>query len=182
MRRLPFAFLLLASTALGAELPVRSVTLSSAGLAQIERAGELQPADNVTFRAPLQDIDDLLRSLVVVDAGGTVEGLRLPGFDLTNEAFRGLPLRPADFSSRVAMLAALRGQEAEAGGVQGRIADAAETDRGLRLSLITERGLTTVLLRDGDEMTLTDRTLATRVEMSAQWVSTSVVSAVSSSW
>ena len=168
MRLLSFTFLLLASTALARELPVRSVTLSSSGLAQIERAGEVGPEDTVTFRAPLADVDDLLRSLMVVDPGGTVEGLRLPGHDLATEAFRGLPLRPDDFQSRAALFSALRGQEAEAGGTRGRIADATDSDQGLRLTLITERGLRTILLREGDEVTLTDATLASRVARAAE--------------
>ena len=168
MRRLTLAFLLSASTALAAELPVRSVTLSSAGLAQIERGGEVAADASVTFRAPTEDIDDLLRSLIVVDTAGTVEGLRLPARDLAGEAFRGLPLRPEDFESRARLFAALRGQEAEAGGARGRIADAAETERGLRLSLVTPTGIATVLLREGDEVKLTDTALAARVARAAE--------------
>jgi hypothetical protein len=168
MRRLTLAFLLTASTALATELPVRSVTLSSAGLAQIERAGEVPADGNVTFRARTDDVDDLLRSLIVVDSAGTVEGLRLPARDLTGEAFRGLQVRAEDFESRARLLAALRGQEAEAGNARGRIADAAETEAGLRLTLITPRGLVTVLLREGDEVKLVDETLAARVARAAE--------------
>lgn len=168
MRLTSLAFMLLASSALARDLPVRSVTLSSAGLAQIERAGEVGPEDTVTFRAPLADVDDLLRSLMVVDPSGTVEGLRLPGHDLATEAFRGLPLRPDDFQTRASLFSALRGQEAEAGGTRGRIADATDSDQGLRLTLVTERGLRTVLLREGDEVTLTDTTLASRVARAAE--------------
>jgi len=120
------------------------------------------------FRAPLGDVDDLLRSLMILDPAGRVEGLSLPGRDLLNEAFRGLPLRPADFENRASFLNALRGQEAEAAGARGRIATAAETEAGLTLSLIAPRGLLSVLLKPGDEVTLTDPALAARVARAAE--------------
>ena len=168
MRRLSLALTLIAPAALATELPVRGVTLSSTGLAQIERAGEVAADQPVVFRAPLGDIDDLLRSLLILDPVGRVEGLSLPARDLLNEAFRGLPLRPADFETRASLLNALRGQEAEATGVRGRIATAAETEAGLALSLIAQRGLLSVLLKPGDEVTLTDPALAARVARAAE--------------
>jgi hypothetical protein len=85
-----------------------------------------------------------------------------------NEAFRGLPLRPTDFENRASLLNALRGQEAEAAGARGRIATAAETDAGLHLSLIAPRALLSVLLKPGDEVTLTDPALAARVARAAE--------------
>jgi hypothetical protein len=168
MRRLSLALTLIAPAALATELPVRGVTLSSTGLAQIERAGEVAADQPVVFRAPLGDIDDLLRSLMILDPVGRVEGLSLPARDLLNEAFRGLPLRPADFENRASLLNALRGQEAEAAGARGRIATAAETEAGLALSLIAPRGLLSVLLKPGDEVTLTDPALAARVARAAE--------------
>ena len=168
MRRLSLALTLIAPAALAAELPVRGVTLSSTGLAQIERAGEVAADQPVVFRAPLGDIDDLLRSLIILDPAGRIEGLSLPARDLLNEAFRGLPLRPADFENRASLLNALRGQEAEAAGARGRIATAAETEAGLALSLIAPRGVLSVLLKPGDEVTLTDPALAARVARAAE--------------
>ncbi|MCO6418275.1 DUF4139 domain-containing protein [Siccirubricoccus sp. KC 17139] len=158
-----------AALAAGAEeLPVRAVTLSNAGLIQIERAGSLAPDASVTFRAPAEDVDDILKSLVLRDPGGVVEGLRLPAQDLEAEAFRGLPLRSEDFASRVAVLRALRGQAVEAGGSTGRIADAEEAEGGLRLSLLTPQGLRLLLLREGEEVRLTDAALAARLARAAE--------------
>jgi hypothetical protein len=168
MRRTSLALTLIAPAALAAEMPIRGVTLSSAGIAQIERAGEVAANAPVVFRAPLGDVDDLLRSLMILDPAGRVEGLSLPGRDLLNEAFRGLPLRPADFENRTSLLNALRGQEAEAAGARGRIATAAETEAGLHLSLIGPRGLLSVLLKSGDEVMLTDPALAARVARAAE--------------
>lgn len=159
--------LLLASLALpaaAADLPVRGVTLSSAGVAQIERAGPVAAGAVATFRLPLIDVDDLLRSLSVADPAGAIIGVRLPAQDLEAEAFRGLPLRPDDFASRVALLSALRGQPVTAGGAEGRIADAAEAaDGALRLTLLTPEGLRSVLLRDGDAVRFADAALGARI-------------------
>ncbi|WP_149540511.1 DUF4139 domain-containing protein [Siccirubricoccus phaeus] len=158
----------LAPAARAEELPVRAVTLSNAGLIQIERAGTLAPAASITFRAPVEDVDDILKSLVLRDPGGAVEALRLPAQDLEAEAFRGLPLRPGDFENRAAVLRALRGQAVEAGGTTGRIADAEEAEGGLRLSLLTPQGLRLLLLREGEEVRLTDAALAARIARAAE--------------
>ena len=168
MRRTSLALTLIAPAALAVEMPIRGVTLSSAGIAQIERAGEVAANAPVVFRAPLGDVDDLLRSLMILDPAGRVEGLSLPGWDLLNEAFRGLPLRPADFENRASLLNALRGQEVEAAGARGRIATVAETEAGLTLSLIGPRGLLSVQLKPGDEVTLTDPALVARVARAAE--------------
>ncbi|MFN6999523.1 DUF4139 domain-containing protein [Elioraea tepidiphila] len=155
------------TVAMATELPVVSVTLSNAGLAQIERRGTVGPDAPVVLRAPTADVDDLLKSLVVLDPVGTVEGIRLPARDASAEAFRGLPLRPEDFASRVALLRALRGQRVEAGGVTGRLADAEETEAGLRVAILTETGVAAALIREGDEVRLTDTALAARVRRAA---------------
>ncbi|MDB5412054.1 MAG: hypothetical protein JWR10_389 [Rubritepida sp.] len=163
--RLSLALLLLGSTALSAaELPVRGVTLSSAGLAQIERAGPVAAADAaITFRVPLDDVDDILRSLIVADPAGRVEGLRLPAQDLAAEAFRGLPVRPEDFENRATLLNALRGERIAVGGVEGRIAEAAETPTAIRVTLLTATGLRSVILTDLEELRFLDPELTARL-------------------
>jgi hypothetical protein len=159
--------LTLTTTAVATELPVVSVTLSNAGLVQIERRGTVGPDAPVVLRAPTADVDDLLKSLVVLDPVGTVEGIRLPARDTAAEAFRGLPLRPDDFASRVVLLRALRGQRVEAGGTTGRLADAEETEAGLRVAILTEAGVAAALIREGDEVRLADAALAARVRRAA---------------
>jgi len=159
--------LCVALPAMAAELPVVSVTLSNAGLAQIERRGAVPPTEPVVLSAPTQDVDDLLKSLVVLDPAGTVEGVRLPAQDVAEEAFRGLPVRPDDFATRVALLKALRGQQVEAGGFLGRLADAEETDEGVRLAIITDTGLATAIVREGEEVRLHDAALAQRIRRAA---------------
>lgn len=172
LARLSFAAALLAATSLSAaELPVRSVTLSSAGLAQIERAGPVASTEGtLTFRVPVEDVDDILRSLVVSDPAGRVEGLLLPAQDLAVEAFRGLPVRPADFESRAALLNALRGERVALAGVEGRIAEATEMRGGLRVSIITETGLRSLPLSAEEELRWLDPGLAARLARAAEAV------------
>ncbi len=163
-----------------AELPVVSVTLSNAGLAQVERRGEVPANGNVTFTVPTTDVDDILKSLQVFDSVASVGGIRLPALDAASEAFRGLPLSPRDFQNRVTLLKALLGQMVEVGGVQGQLADAEETeaargpdgsaitDGGLRVTILTETGISTVVLREGGEVKLLDAALAARVRRAAE--------------
>ncbi len=168
MRRALLLAFCFALPAWAEELPVRAVTLSNAGLAEIERAGRLEAGADITFRVPLEDVDDVLKSLVLRDPLGVVEGLRLPAQEIEAEAFRGLPLRPGDFENRASLLRALRGQVVEAGGSTGRLADAEEAEGGLRVSLLTERGLRLLLLREGEEVRLADAGLAARIARAAE--------------
>lgn len=163
--------MLLAPAAGAEELPVRSVVLSNAGLAQIERGGTLAPDAAITLRVPTDDVDDILKSLLLRDAApdARVEGVRLPAQDLAAEAFRGLPLSPADFESRAALFAALRGQAVEAAGVAGRLAEATDAEAGgLRLSLVTPEGVRLLVLREGDAVRLMDAALAARIARAAE--------------
>ena len=172
MRRLALLLTALTLPALADELPVTGVVMSSGGLMQVERRAMLAADANATFRVPVEAVDDVLKSLLVRDPAGTVTGVRLPARDLAAEAFRGLPLRPGDFESRAALLNALRGQAVEAGGTTGRIAEAAETEQGLRLALVTPGGITSVLLGDGGEARLVDGVLAARVARAAEALAT----------
>ena len=170
--RLSLAFLIaLQIPAYAGDLPVRAITLSSAGVVQVERAGEVAPGEAARFRLPLGDVDDLLRSLTVADPAGPVIGLRLPAQDLAAEAFRGLPLRAEDFDTRASLLNALRGQPVAAGGTEGRITEAAEAEAGgLRLSLLTAEGFRSIILREGDAVRFSDPTLGPRIARAAEAV------------
>lgn len=176
-KRLLLAPLLLAfpaaAPAWGQDLPVTAVTLSNAGLAQIERAGRLAPDAALSFRVPVEDVDDVLKSLLVRDPAGRVEGVRLPAQDLVTEAFRGLPLKAEDFANRTTLLRALRGQAVEAAGATGRLVDAEEVQApnappALRLTLVTDQGLRSLTLPDGDGVRFADPDLAARLRRAAE--------------
>ncbi|MEN0075627.1 MAG: hypothetical protein AAGC69_14660, partial [Paracraurococcus sp.] len=157
----------LALPAAAAELPVRRVTLSNAGLMQIEREGELAPDAGLELNVPLEAVDDLLKSMLLRDPAGQVQEVRLPAQDLAAEAFRGLPLRPVDFESRASLMRALRGQVVTAGDVTGRLLDAEEGEAGLRVTLLAEAGLRLLLLREGEQLRLADPALAGQLARAA---------------
>lgn len=119
MRRLPL-FLSASATALAASLPalaadgeISSVLLSSGGLAEVVRDFDATGSATIGLTVPAEQVDDVLKSVVVADPGGTVTGLSLVGSDSVAEAFRTLPFGPADLASTAAVAAAMRGFEAE---------------------------------------------------------------------
>ncbi|RAI60797.1 DUF4139 domain-containing protein [Roseicella frigidaeris] len=156
-----------------AELPVRRVTLSNAGLMQVEREGELAAEAAITLDAPLAAVDDLLKSLLLRDPAGQVQEVRLAAQDLAAEAFRGLPLRPEDFADRASLMRALRGQAVVAGEATGRLLDAEEGEAGLRVTLLTEAGLRLLLLREGEQLRLADPALAAQLARATEALATS---------
>ena len=85
---------------------MRSVTLSNAGLMQVERAGELAPDAAIRFRAPVEAIDDLLKSLLLRDPAG--RPVRMVGIDLdvTERKAREEALRASEERLRLAQEAA----------------------------------------------------------------------------
>lgn len=174
LRRLACASLLLVSAALpghGTDLPVRAVTLSSAGVLQIERGAIVPPeAATASFRVPVEDVDDILRTLVVADPAGRLDGIRVPARDLDAEAFRGLPVTPDDFESRARLLSALRGQRVAIDAAEGLLAEATETPAGLRVTLVTTSGLRSLVLREAQEVRILDAGLADRLARGAQAV------------
>ena len=70
---------LIAATALRAdELALRRVLLSSGGLGYYEYEAEIDGDATVELTVPLDQVDDVLKSLVVFDDKGGVGGLNLP--------------------------------------------------------------------------------------------------------
>lgn len=96
----PLFFCLLASTALaGNNGPIKTVTLSSGGLAEVVREAKVGADNNISIEVPLNQVDDLLKSLVVKDKAGGVKSLTLNGPNPLEETFQNLPFRPDDLTS-----------------------------------------------------------------------------------
>ena len=101
---------LLASVALPAfaDTQIRSVTLSTAGLAMIEAEGALRD-DGLRLQIRRADIDDFLKSLRLSDPGGGVPMLSMTGPGGVQDVFAGLPFAPDDLTDLRGLLDAMTG-------------------------------------------------------------------------
>jgi hypothetical protein len=88
---------------------IESLTLSSGGMAEIHRRAQVDGKGIVRIEVPLAQVDDILKSLVVRDAGGQVGGLVLDGLSPVEETFGRLPFKPEDMGSLPSLAAALQG-------------------------------------------------------------------------
>jgi Domain of unknown function (DUF4139) len=177
MRQVLLALLLPLGIASAAELRISEVTLSAAGIAEIERRGDFIGQEPIRFRAPLDAIDDILRTLILRDPVGRITGLTLPAQDLLAEAFRDLPVKPEELANRVALFQALAGQTVTVSGITGRLADAESSSDGLRLTLITADGIRIMRLPEGEMVRLADTALNGRLEQAATMLAASRQSA-----
>lgn len=159
-----------------AELPLKRVVLSSAGLAQFIHAGAVTGGATVELPVRLDQVDDLLKSLTVFDRAGGIGAVSLPGKAPLAELFRDLPFGPEALASPSALLNALVGTEVEIAGpvnATGRVFRVEPEETALpngggtvtrhRLALMTERGLVSAVLEDLTTLRFTD--LETRVQI-----------------
>lgn len=88
---------------------ITSFILSSGGLAQIERQVRVAEDPSVKLPVPLEQIDDVLKSLVVHDPGGHATSIVLDGEAPVQEAFARLPFGPEALVSPASLASALQG-------------------------------------------------------------------------
>ncbi|HXT06466.1 MAG TPA: DUF4139 domain-containing protein, partial [Roseiarcus sp.] len=163
------AALLAAGEAQAADLALKRVLLSTGGVGLFEYEADVEGDATVEWQAPLDQIDDILKSVVVFDDRGGVGGLDLVGPKSLAETFRALPFAPKDLQSTPALLAALRGAEVEVGGaraIKGRIVAVNEETEARpdgtalttrhRVSVMTDAGLEQFVLEQADSVRLVD--------------------------
>jgi hypothetical protein len=114
-----------------ANSPVKSITLSSGGLAEIRRTASLDGDGEIRIEVPLDQVNDILKSLVVFDPKGTVKDLSLAGPNPLDETFKNLPFTPDDLTSLPRLLMSLKGSKVT---IQGK-----NTGAGTILGVETEK-------------------------------------------
>lgn len=169
--------LFLVNAAQAADAPqIKRVTLSTSGLADIERVGPVSGPATLTLPIALEAVDDLLKTLVIRDPAGPPLAVRLPGQEPFAQEFRSLPFNPADLEGPANLLAALRGAEVTVGGARslaGKIVSVvAETEilgngqsrQRNRLTLLTPQGMDSVIIEEASQIAFADPALRAQVE------------------
>ena len=177
-RVLPAIFIALVSTAAFAAVngPVKSVTLSSGGLAEIVRSAEVGNDSEITIDVPLDQIDDVLKSLIVRDGKGRVKNLSLAGPNPLDETFRTLPFKASDLSSMPKLLDAIKGTRVKAGDREGIILGvaASEGDKAAKtwqLSLMTDSGEVAMAPIPGTKVEILDAVVKAKLKTAMDVIS-----------
>ncbi|MTH94924.1 DUF4139 domain-containing protein [Roseibium sp. RKSG952] len=141
---------LLSSSALASENgDITNITMSSGGLAEIVRKATISEDGIIKMEVPIEQVDDVLKSVVVFDGKGAVEGMSLPGPSPLSETFKKLPFTVDDLQSPAMLLSTLQGAQIEiqksGSHFSGRVLgvsskDNGETGREDVASILTKEG------------------------------------------
>ena len=171
MRALTLTLLALTTQAAAEEPTLRRIVLSSGGVGQFEFEADVTSAATLQLDIPLDQVDDVLKSLTVDDAAGPAQSVRLPGQQPLAESFRTLPFKPDAFASPEALLASLVGERVRIAsiGATGAIlsvstfeAPAALGQQGAtrhRLTIATDDGIVSTVLEDTPDIAFSSETL-----------------------
>jgi len=168
---------LLALPAFAAEpLALKRVLLSTGGVGYFEYEAKVTGNETLDLAVPLDQVDDVMKSIVVYDDKGGVGEISLPGREPLAAAFREMPFGPEALASPADLLNALRGAEIRVEGaraVSGRILsvtaesskdkDGAQITRH-RISLMTAGGVRQFLLEEADGLQFADPALQARLD------------------
>jgi hypothetical protein len=181
MHRLILALLLLgAAPASAADLALKRVMLSSAGVGYFEYDTEVDGPATLGLDVPLDQVDDVLTSLVVFDSTGAVGTVGLPGRDSTRANFGNVPFGPEALRSAADYLNSLQGVDISVQGprpMTGRIMHAERVAETLpvadgqpkptvqrtRVTILSPEGLRQFVLEEVDSIQVTDPDLRARI-------------------
>lgn len=177
-RPVPLPFLVCLTVALpaaAAEPQLTQVTLSTGGVGQFAFAAQVEGRATLPLDVPLDQVDDLLKSLEIDDPAGSPATVRLPGRQPLAESFRTLPFGPDAFASPEALLGALIGEAVRVpgSGAAGTILSVTPFDIALpnaggtltrhRIALATAAGIETLVLEEVPGLELASDTLRRQI-------------------
>lgn len=164
-----------AAAAADNNLALKRVMLSSGGVGYLEYEATVTGDASLAFDVALDQVDDVLKSLIVYDQGGTAGEVTLPGREPLAQNFSDLPFDQSALESAAALLNALQGSEIRVSGdktMTGRllrvVPETAQGGNGLtvtrdRVTVLTDYGLQQFILEDVDSVAFTDPQLQSKV-------------------
>jgi Domain of unknown function (DUF4139) len=162
--------------AMAGELALKRVMLSSGGVAYLEYEAEITGNTELPLDVPLDQVDDVLKSIVVFDDKGGVGSASLPGRQPLEQSFRDLPFDQKALNSPADLLSALQGAEITVGGnrpLTGKLLSAvpemltAGPNQAVtqhRVTLLTSAGLQQFVLEQADGLRFVDPALQAMVD------------------
>ena len=170
------ALILNATGALAGDLALKRVMLSSGGVAYVEYEAEIDGDAELPLDVPLDQVDDVLKSIVVFDSKGGVGSASLPGREPLAQSFRDLPFDQAALDSPAALLNALQGAEIKVGGnrpLEGKLLKVVPETATVggeehvsrnRVSMLTAAGIQQFVLEEADSISFKDPELQAKVD------------------
>lgn len=159
-----------------AALVLKRVVLSTGGVGYLEYEAAVEGDAALGLDVPLDQVDDVLKSLVVYDSGGSVGEITLPGREPLSQSFVDLPFDRAALNSAVDLLNALQGAEIRVTApkeISGRLLhvdpEAIQGPGGTvqyrsRVSVMSDAGLQQFVLQDVDAIRFADPKLQQQVD------------------
>lgn len=158
-------------------LALKRVMLSTGGVGYFEYEAKVEGAAELPLTVRLDQVNDVLKSIVVYDDRGGIGEISLPGEQPLREAFRELPFSAEALGSPVTLLNALKGAEIKVVGakeVTGRLMAVVEERTQLpnnggtiaqqRVSVMTAGGMRQFLLHEVEALQFVDPKLQAQVE------------------
>ncbi|PWC50793.1 hypothetical protein [Azospirillum sp. TSA6c] len=162
----------------GGQLALTRVLLSTGGVGYFEYEATVSGDADLSLEVRRDQVDDVLKSIVVYDDKGGVGTIGLAGAEPLDTAFRELPFSAGDLTSPAALLNAMRGAEVTSGGsrqLTGRLMSVTEETVRLpggdgatatrhRVTLMTADGLRQLVLEEADALRFTDPAVQAQID------------------
>ena len=166
-----------ASTTGPATMPsLRRIMLSTGGVGYFEYEAEVTGNAELLMSVRMDQVDDILKSIVVFDEAGNTGFVQLPARAPISDIFRGLPFGPDALESNAGLIGALKGAEVSVragSAIEGRVvsvtAESAtgEGDRTItrhRVGVMTADGLKQFVLEEASAIAFADPVLNRQID------------------
>lgn len=158
-------------------LALKRVLLSTGGVGYFEHEATVNGGATLELEVRRDQVDDVLKSIVVYDDAGGIGTIGLPGEEPLEAVFRELPFAADDLASPADLLRRLKGAEVRVGGareLEGRLMAVTEETAALpgdggtitrhRVTLATPNGLAQFVLEETNTLSFADATVQAQVD------------------